>query len=97
MDLDKITQTPTNEGEYLEMTNHLKQIYDELSQKCFKLEIKEMELKKILMATYGLARVIDIIAEGLFDIPPELNILIETLRAHCSDAIDTHVFNIVEH
>lgn len=96
MDLDK-NYSPTNENEYLEMTNHLKEIYDKLSDKCFKMEMKEMELKKILMATYGLARVIDVIAEGLWECPPELNILIETLRAHCSDAIDEHVFKIVEH
>ena len=100
MDLDqnKIEeQKPTNEGEYLEMVSHLKQIYDNLNDKCFKMEIKEMEYKKILMTTYGLARVIDVVAEGVWECPPELNILIETLRAHCSDALDVHIFNIVEH
>ena len=90
MDLD-LQKIPKDEGDYLEMVAHLKQLYDEITQKCSLLENKEKEYKKIIMTVYGLSRVIDTICDSCFEVPPELNILIETLRAFCSDNITEHI------
>ena len=70
MDLDNMPE-PKNDGEYLEMCNHLKQTYDNISEKCFKLEMNEIEHKKIMMTAYGLIRSIDNMSEHC-DIPHEL-------------------------
>ena len=40
---------PINDGEYLEMVNHLKNTYDEISTKLFASEMQLMDLKKDLM------------------------------------------------
>ena len=90
MDLD-LEKIPEDEGDYLEMVAHLKQLYDEITLKCSLLENKEKEYKKIIMTVYGLSRVIDTICDSCFEVPPELNILIETLRAFCSDSITEHI------
>tara|TARA_R110000772_G_scaffold52353_1_gene120030 strand:+ start:2523 stop:2831 length:309 start_codon:yes stop_codon:yes gene_type:complete len=86
---------PMNEGEYLEMANHLKITYDSISAKLFKCDIKIMELKKELMTAYGFIRVIDNIADNIYDIPTELVVLIDCLRSHLSESIDKQIFNIV--
>ena len=73
---------PFNEGEYIEMSNHLKKVYD------------EMELQKILMSAYGFKLVIDNLVGNLMDIPGDVVLLIEHLRGFLSDALDQYIFNI---
>ena len=84
------------EGQYIEMANHLKETYDKISEKLFKSEIKIIELKKELMTSYGLIRVIDNILEHLYDVPHEVVVLVECLRSHLSEVMDKELFNIKE-
>ena len=84
------------EGQYIEMANHLKETYDKMNEKLFKSEIKIIELKKELMTSYGLVRVIDNILEHLYDVPHEVVVLVECLRSHLSEVMDKELFNIKE-
>ena len=94
MDEEELPKSPSNEGEYIEMSNHLKKIYEEVDLKNQKLTLEKMELQKILMSSYGMSRVIDNLASNIMDIPADLVMLIEHMRSFLSDELDTHVFNI---
>ena len=94
MDEEELPKSPSNEGEYIEMSNHLKKIYEEVDLKNQKLTLEKMELQKILMSSYGMSRVIDNLASNIMDIPADLVMLIEHLRSFLSDELDNHVFNI---
>tara|TARA_R110000765_G_scaffold386637_1_gene478704 strand:- start:455 stop:766 length:312 start_codon:yes stop_codon:yes gene_type:complete len=85
---------PINEGQYIEMANHLKETYDKISEKLFRSEIINMELKKEIMTAYGLIRIIDNIVDHLQEVPHEIVVLVECLRGHLSDTIDKEIFNI---
>ena len=67
---------PDNEGEYLEMADHLKKLYDEVDLKNQKLTLEKMELQKILMSAYGLSRVIDNLVGHLMEVPGDLVMLV---------------------
>tara|TARA_R110000764_G_scaffold167478_1_gene254649 strand:+ start:481 stop:771 length:291 start_codon:yes stop_codon:yes gene_type:complete len=92
MDLDNVSE-PKNEGQYLELCNQLKETYDTISEKCFRLEMEQIEHKKILMCCYGLIRSIDNMTEHV-DIPIELLNLIETLRGFMSGVVEYHILGI---
>jgi len=81
------------EGEYLELTNQLKEKYDEIEAKLESIERRDKEIRKDFITAYGVARLLD----HLIDINPigydvEIVTLIEHLRGFLSDAIDKHVF-----
>tara|TARA_R110002167_G_scaffold85579_3_gene231997 strand:+ start:355 stop:657 length:303 start_codon:yes stop_codon:yes gene_type:complete len=86
---DKMT-----EQQYIEMSNHLKETYDKISEKLFRSEIKIIDLKKDLITVYGLVRIIDNILDNLYEVPHEVVVLIECLRSHLSDVMDKELFNI---
>ena len=86
---DKMT-----EQQYIEMSNHLKETYDKISEKLFRSEIKIIDLKKDLITVYGLVRIIDNILDNLYEVPHEVVVLIECLRSHISDIMDKELFNI---
>lgn len=87
-------EQPFNEGEYVEMANHLKKVYDEMELKNQKLILDKMELQKILMSAYGFIRVIDNLVGNLMDIPADVVMLVEHMRGFLSDALDEYIFNI---
>ena len=83
-----------NEQEYIEMSNHFKKLYENLSEKNFKQTIKIIELKKELITAYGFIRIIDNILDRLYEVPHEVVVLVECLRGHLSDIIDKDIFKI---
>tara|TARA_R110001592_G_scaffold307156_1_gene580288 strand:- start:844 stop:1095 length:252 start_codon:yes stop_codon:yes gene_type:complete len=81
------------EGEYLELTNQLKEKYDEVEQKLESIERREKEIRKDFISAYGIVRLLD----HLIDMNPvgydvEIVTLVECLRGFLSDAVDKHVF-----
>ena len=82
------------EGEYLELTNQLKEKYDEIEAKLESIERRDKELRKDFISAYGIARLLD----HLIDINPvgydnEVVVLVECLRGFLSDSIDKHVLS----
>lgn len=91
---ERIDGSEINEQEYIEMSNHFKKLYDNLSEKNFEKDIKIMEIKKELITVYGFIRVIDNILERIYEVPHEIVVLVECLRGHLSDTIDKEIFKI---
>tara|TARA_R110002012_G_scaffold135897_1_gene289892 strand:- start:1177 stop:1494 length:318 start_codon:yes stop_codon:yes gene_type:complete len=91
---EELPKSPNNEGEYIEMANHLKKLYEEIDKKNKKIMGEKQELIKVLLSSYGLIRVIDNYVSNVYDIPNDLVVLIETLRGSLSDELDTFIFNI---
>ena len=69
---------------------------DTMEEKLLISEIKIIDLKKELMTSYGLIRVIDNLIDHLCEVPHEVVVLVELLRAQLSDTIDKEIFNIKE-
>ena len=87
---------PMNDGQYLEMANHLKETYDKMEEKLLRSEIKIIDLKKEIISAYGLIRVIDNLMEHLHEVPHEIVVIVELLRSQLSDTVDKEIFNIKE-
>tara|TARA_R110000803_G_scaffold59583_1_gene118328 strand:+ start:807 stop:1121 length:315 start_codon:yes stop_codon:yes gene_type:complete len=87
---------PMNDGQYLEMANHLKETYDKMEEKLLIREIKIIDLKKEIISAYGLIRVIDNLMEHLHEVPHEIVVIVELLRSQLSDTVDKEIFNIKE-
>ena len=80
------------EGEYLELSNQLKEKFDEVEQKLESIERREEELKKDFITAYGIVRLLD----HLIDINPigydtEIVVIVETLRSFLSVGVDKHL------
>lgn len=87
-------EEPINDGQYLEMVNHLKKLYDGIEEKNIKLELEKIELKKILITSYGLVRIVDNFVDIIHNVPNELEVLVSSLRSYLSEETDKHIFNI---
>ena len=84
---------PSNEGQYLEMAQHLKETYDLISAKLFKNELQLLDLKKDLCTAYGVVRLLDSLSDQM-NLPHQFLTLIEMLRGTLSDSMDTHIFDL---
>ena len=67
---------PSNEGQYLEMANQLKETYDIISAKLFKNELQLLDLKKDLCTAYGVIRLLDSLSDQM-NLPHQFLTLIE--------------------
>lgn len=82
----------STEQQYLEMSAQLKESYDRFESENKELEAQNMDMKKELMAIYGLARALDLFySDYIIDDNKIMEYLIESIRATCSGAIDAHI------
>ena len=82
----------STEQQYLEMTAQLKESYDRFESENKELEAQNMDMKKEIMAIYGLARALDLFySDYIIDDNKIMEYLIESIRATCSCAIDAHI------
>lgn len=73
------------EQEYLELSNQLKVKFDEIEKQNLKLLNSDIEQKKVIMACYGVMRILDI----TFHSDEEFNhMLIQNLRGMLSAQLD---------
>lgn len=84
----------STEQQYLEMSAQLKESYDRFETENKELEAQNMELKKEIMAIYGLSRALDLFySDYIVDDNKIMEYLIESIRATCSGAIDAHIID----
>lgn len=76
------------ENEYLELSNQLKEKFDENEKLMTRLKKENETLKKDLMSVYGYIRILDSFAENTMELDMEIKGLIEILRAYLSDNFD---------
>tara|TARA_R110000751_G_scaffold82701_3_gene166347 strand:- start:780 stop:1148 length:369 start_codon:yes stop_codon:yes gene_type:complete len=77
--------------EYLELAEHAKSIVEIAQLQSEKLKTENMELKKILISTYGFIRVLDDQYDLLM--PPEFSYTFELIRGYVSEYIETKIFS----
>ena len=77
-----ITQPTMSEGMYLDAMNQLKDMN----------EVREKELKKEMISTYGVVRLLDMIYSDQVEEPiAEVSILIETLREFLGQFVEENI------
>lgn len=81
-------QKPMTEQMYIEMTQQLKDKYDEMEYLKIKLNDQNKDLKKEIITAYGMCRVMDNLIHQSYDIDSDIVSLCEALRGHLSNVID---------
>jgi len=83
------------EQEYLEMVAQLKEKYDMITSKLDKIELMELDMKKDMISTYGVVRMLDhLISTSHIGYDNEVMTIVEVLRGMLSDMMDRHVLSI---
>lgn len=77
------------EGEYLELCDQLKEKYEKHQIEMNLMKIKNKQLIKELITSYGMIRLIDNLTEETM-IEMQIKIMIESLRSHLSNIFDNY-------
>ena len=82
------------EKAYLDLANESKEKFDEMNLEKIKLQEEITQLKKELITTYGMVRIIDnLYGEQDEDYrEPTIETLIDCLRSYLSDFFDNSIF-----
>lgn len=83
--MEKSNESNMLENEYLELSNQLKEKFDENENIMNKLKKENETLKKDLISVYGYIRILDSFAENTMELDMEIKGLIEILRSYLSD------------
>ncbi len=86
-------EAPTNENEYLEMCNHLKELNEKRDSREKEMQNELVNYKKDIMTIYGLIRNISNTLEPE-NYDAEVYVLVDVLRGYVSDIIETHILKI---
>jgi len=81
----------STEQEYLEMAAHCKELVEQKDKELKKFKDENEELKKILMVSYGFARVIDYYSDEE-ELAHECKDMLEMLRGYLSSQLDEIIF-----
>jgi hypothetical protein len=81
----------TTENEYLELADHCKKLVENKDKELTKMKEENIELKKLLMVSYGFTRVIDYYSDDE-EIAQECRDLLEMLRGYLSSQLDVIFF-----
>jgi len=84
-----------NEKQYLDMSNHLKELYDKKEKELEKLKEENTNLKKTIMSCYGSVRLLDIQFSNLL-LEETFPVIIESLRSFLSEYIDHEILKVYE-
>ena len=77
------------ENEYLELANHCKKLVEDKDKELKKMKEENMELKKLLMVSYALNRVMDYYSQD----DEIIGDLIEISRGYMSHELDCILFD----
>jgi hypothetical protein len=83
-----------NEQEYLDMTNHLKELYNVKDKELETLKEKNLDLKKVILSCYGSIRLLDQNFHNLLLDSDCNQYIIESLRSYLSDVVEYNILNI---
>ena len=83
-----------NEQEYLDMSNHLKDLYDKKDKELEKVKELNLDLKKVVMTCYGSIRLLDQNFHNILLDSDCNQLIIESLRSYLSDVVEYNILNI---
>jgi hypothetical protein len=83
-----------NENDYLEMTNHLKDLYDKKEKELSIVKEDNLDLKKIIMSCYGTIRLLDQNYHNILLDDSCNQLIIESLRSYLSDVVEYKILKL---
>jgi len=86
-------EEPTD-GQILELSNHLKSLYDKKEIEVQKIKEKNLELKKIILTTYGSVRLLNEQYHNILLDTETNNIIIEALRSYLSEVVENEILEL---
>ena len=84
---------PTD-GEMLEMSNHLKELYDKKEAQVEKIKEENLQLKKVVLSVYGVIRLLDQQFNNILLDPETNSYMIEALRSYLSNYVEYEILDI---
>jgi len=84
---------PTD-GEMLEMSNHLKELYDVKEAQVEKIKEENLQLKKVVLSVYGVIRLLDQQFNNILLDPETNSYMIEALRSYLSNYVEYEILDI---
>jgi len=84
---------PTD-GQILEMSNHLKELYDKKEAQVEKLKEENLQLKKVVLSVYGVIRLLDQQFNNILLDPETNSYMIEALRSYLSNYVEYEILDI---
>jgi len=84
---------PTD-GQILEMSNHLKELYDKKEGEVEKLKEENLQLKKVVLSVYGVIRLLDQQFNNILLDPEKNSYMIEALRSYLSKYVKYEILDI---
>jgi|TARA_R110001592_G_scaffold313428_1_gene588822 hypothetical protein len=85
-----------NENDYLEMTNHLKSIYDIKEKELSNVKEDNLDFKKVIMSCYGCIRLLDQNYHNILLDDSCNQLIIESLRSYLSDVVEYKILKLEE-
>jgi DNA-directed RNA polymerase beta' subunit len=86
-------EEPTD-GQILELSNHLKSLYDKKELELEKIKEKNLELKKIIITAYGSVRLLNEQYNNILLDSETNNFIIEALRSYLSDVVEHEILEL---
>ena len=86
-------EAPTNENDYLELCNQLKDLNEKRETREKEIETELINYKKDIMTIYGLIRTISNTLEPE-NYDAEVYVLVDVLRGYVSEIIEAHILKI---
>jgi RNA processing factor Prp31 len=91
---EKKEMTEPNDGQILEMSNHLKELYDVKEKELEKLKEENLQLKKVVMSCYGVVRILDQQFNNILLDADTNSYIIEALRSYLSNVVEYEILDI---
>ena len=86
---------PTD-GQILELSNHLKSLYDKKELELEKIKEKNIELKKIILTAYGSVRLLNEQYHNILLDSETNNFIIEALRSYLSEVVEHEILELYD-
>jgi len=82
------------DGEMLEMSNHLKGLYDKKEAELEKIKEENLELKKVVMSCYGSIRLLSEQYNNILLDRETNGLIIDALRSYLSSFVEYEILHI---
>jgi len=87
-------QKEITDGEMLEMSNHLKELYDKKEGEVEKLKEENLQLKKVILSCYGVVRLLDQQSNNILLDPETNSYMVEALRSYWSTFVEYEIIHV---
>ena len=91
---NKNNEKEITDGQMLEMSNHLKELYDTKEKEVEKLKEENLDLKKVIMSCYGSIRLLDQQWNNILLDRDTNSHIIEALRSYLSNVVEYEILDI---